>query len=306
MSASITTLFEAGPYEAGVASLLNSLLRAGFDGRVWCGVRGPIPPWLMPDEVKRSVGDQIDVRAVSIDPDRHLALYKPHFMMSIAREEPSATSVMYFDPDIVVKCEWDFVERWAARGIATVVDMLTTMPASSPIRAEWLELCDRLGITLRESAATLDVYCNSGFVGVSRDCLGFLELWCEVIDVAMAGRQSPTDKVVPRPGGTMRDQDSFNIALMAWAEKACVMGPEAMDFIPGEVFSHANVRPAKPWAGHFVRRALMGRPPGRADRQYLLYRGGPFDPPGRWRMRRQFLSYKVGRMIGTLLKRPES
>ncbi len=306
MSASVTTVFEVGPYEHGVAALLNSLVRNGFDGRFWCGVRGPVPRWLMPEEVKRRVGDQIEVRAVSIDPDRHLALYKAHFMSWVAREEPDATSVMYFDPDIVVKCEWGFVDRWAARGIAAVVDMLPSMPASSPIRAEWMELCDRLGIKLRETDAKLDYYCNAGFVGVSRECWGFIDLWSEIVDVALAARRSPTDKVVPRPGGTMGDQDTYNIALMAWAEKVCIMGMEASDLIPGQVFSHANTGLVKPWHGHFARRALMGRPPGRPDRQYLLYRDGPFDPPGRWRMRSQFLSYKAGRAIGTVLQRPES
>jgi hypothetical protein len=246
------------------------------------------------------------VRVVPIDPGRHLTLYKPHFMASVAREEPDATSVMYFDPDIVVKCEWGFVDRWAGRGIAAVVDMLPLMPASSPIRAEWMELCDRLGIELRATEAKLDYYCNAGFVGVSRECWGFFDLWSHVVDVALAARQSPTDKVVPRPGGTLGDQDSYNIALMAWAEKVCIMGPEASDFIPGEVMSHAAGPRPKPWQGRFVRRALMGRPPARADRQYLLYRDGPFDPPGRRRMRSQFLSYKAGRAIGTVLKRPES
>ena len=110
---------------------------------------------------------------------------------------------------------------------------------------------------------------------------------------------------MPRPGGTLRDQDTLNIALMAWADKVCLMGPEAMDVLPGDVFSHANMRAVKPWAANFVGRGLMGRPPVRSDRQYLLYRDGPFDPPSGLRMRRRRLSYKLGRLLGTLLTRPE-
>jgi hypothetical protein len=66
------------------------------------------------------------------------------------------------------------------------------------------------------------------------------------------------------------------------------------------------MRPSKPWDGAFIRSALLGRPPGRADRQYLRYRGGPFDPPARVKMRRQILSYKIARAIGTVVKRPEN
>src|SRR5665213_2075059 len=112
MTAVVATLFEAGHYEAGVAALLNSLVEAGYRGRVWCGVRGAAPPWLHPATVEACVGTAITVTTVQVATDYHLTMYKPHFMSFVAQQEPSATSLVYFDPDIVVKCCWPFVERW--------------------------------------------------------------------------------------------------------------------------------------------------------------------------------------------------
>jgi hypothetical protein len=255
--------------------------------------------------VNRVAGGRIDVRIASPDTSRHLALYKADFLRLVAEREPDAASFVYFDPDIVVKCEWAFVERWAARGIAAVADLKgSPMPWSSPIRSDWVELGDQLGVPVPHSTGSLDVYCNAGFVGLRRDCFGFLDLWGALIDAAVAARGDWTPPLVRRPAGSGRDQDLFNLALMGWAHKAALMGPEAMDFAPGGgVFSHgAGIRP-KPWDGGYVRRALGGRPPGRYVREYLRHRGGPFDPLPGWRMRRATLAYELARAVGAVVRR---
>lgn len=307
MTSVVTTLFEAGPYEEGAAALLNSLVAAGFEGRVYCGIRGAVPKWLAPEEVRRCVGESIEIRAVSPATSRHLTLYKADFLRLVADQEPDAASIVYFDPDLVVKCEWSFVERWAASGIAAVADIKPTMPRSSPIRHDWLALCVTLGVSFEQSSTALDTYCNAGFVGVNRACLGFLELWSALIDAVLAANPDGAPPIVRRPAGAGRDQDLFNIALMGWGEQVSLMGREAMDFeAGGGVFSHATGRRLKPWNGRFVRSALVGRPPGRGERWYLHYRGGPFDPPGRWKMGMRRASYRAGRAIGTVIKRPEN
>jgi hypothetical protein len=304
VGAVVTTVLEVGPYEQGLAALLNSLVAGGFRGRVWCGVRGEVPAWLTADEVRRRVGDDIEVRVVSPATTRHLAYHKADFMRLVAESEPEADSLVYFDPDIVVKREWSFVEHWAAGGIAVVADIRAPMPRSSPVRKEWLAFCETHGVPIPQSTAPLDTYFNAGFVGVRRDCLGFVELWGALIDAAIEGHDDPPPALGGRPD---RDQDFFNMALMGWADRVSAMGPDAMDFIGGgDVFSHACMRRTKPWQGGFIRSALIGRPPGRGERQYLLYRGGPFDPPGRVKMWRAMASYKIGRAIGTLVKRPEN
>jgi hypothetical protein len=181
------------------------------------------------------------------------------------------------------------------------------MPGTSPIRRDWLALCETWGVAIAQSSVALDIYCNAGFVGVNRACFGFLELWAALIDAALAAHPDAAPPIVRRPAGSGRDQDLFNIALMGWADHVSLMGREAMDFdAGGGVFSHATGRRRKPWNGRFIRSALIGRPPGRAERWYLHYRNGPFDPPGHLRMRMRRASYRAGRAIGTVVKRPEN
>jgi hypothetical protein len=175
MTAVVATLFERGHYEVGVAALLNSLIRSGFRGRVWCGIRGVTPAWLEPQRVSECAHGKLAVVTVNLDTERHLALYKPHFMMQVAQEEAAATSVVYLDPDIVVKCDWAFLERWCNRGIAAIADNGPSMPASSPERLDWRDFRAQISPAFDETRARpLDFYCNSGFVGVNRRCDAYL------------------------------------------------------------------------------------------------------------------------------------
>jgi len=298
----VATLFETGHYEAGVAALLNSLLQAGFRGRIWCGVRGVAPDWLAPAEVQRCVGSAFTVNLIQLETDYHLALYKPHFMMRVAQEEPAAPSLVYLDPDIVVKCKWDFVERWCGRGIAAIADAeMWFMPASSPGRRDWLEYRQQVDPAFDAASATttMNVYCNSGFVGVSKRCEPFWELWRMLLDETVARGPAQAEALRgPRPGSWFADQELFNIALMDWASDACIMGPEAMDFAPGgDVFNHAIGTP-KPWQRHFVRSALVGHWADATDWTHFRYREGPFLPIAPWRQRYRLATYRVARAIG--------
>ena len=307
MASVVITLFEAEQYEAGAAALLNSLFWSGYRGHVWCGVRGTVPPWLTPSEVERSVGTAVKVFVVNVAIDGHLPMYKAHLMSDVARQEPTATSFIYFDADVVVKCRWAFVERWCARGVAAVADESWYMPATSPVRGEWAELRERLGVVSvpSEPAGPLDLYCNAGFVGVSRDCMPFVDLWRRLVDAAQA---TGTEEVAalldgPRSQPWFLDQELFNIALMGWGQRAQLMGPEAMDFASGgDVFSHATGTP-KPWQRHFIRSALVGRPPSKRDREHWRYRGGPFRPSSRTSLRWKVVTYKAGRAMGAMARR---
>ena len=307
MSAVVATLFEPGHYEAGVAALLNSLLEAGFRGRVWCGVRGVPPAWLEPSAVKTCAGEAITVQTVPVVTPGHLTMYKPHFMNLVAEEERSAASLVYLDPDIVVKCGWPFIDRWCARGIAAVADLNWCMPASSPVRADWDDARRNAGLDTRNSgrSAPLGLYCNAGFVGVSNSCRQFWQSWQSLIDTTVvAGTAWAAALSEGRGMGLWElDQDLLNMALMDWGRHAYLMGPEAMDFAPGgAVLSHATGTP-KPWQRHFIRSALRGRPPSKVDREYLRYASGPFRRSSLASVGRKLVCYKAARAVGVVLRR---
>ena len=305
----VATLFEPGPYEAGVAALLNSLLAAGYRGHVWCGIRGDAPTWLQPSAVERCAGDAITIKTMAIATPTHLTMHKPHFMSAVAQHEPTATGLVYLDPDIVVKCDWTFVDRWCAGGIAAVADANWWMPASSPVRRDWDSLRRTLGLgdPSPERSAGLDFYCNAGFVGVSADCRPFWQAWQTLIDQAVAMDGAFTEQIAQgrNMGIWHLDQDLLNMVLMDWAHKAHLMGPEAMDFAPGGgVLSHATGTP-KPWQRHFLRQALIGRPPSKTDREYLRYAEGPFRVPGAVSIRRKLACYKAARAVGMVARRAD-
>jgi hypothetical protein len=310
VTAVVATLFETGHYEAGAAALLNSLVAAGFRGRVWCGIRGAPPAWLEPSAVRTCVGDAITIRTVPVATPGHLTMYKPHFMTAIAQEERSATSLVYFDPDIVVKCGWPFIDRWCARGIAAIADPNWCLPASSPVRADWDDVRRDfgLGLPMPERSARLELYCNGGFVGVSKACEAFWTAWQDLIDTTCAA--GPTcatalseGRSMGRVGDWHLDQDLLNMALMDWGHLAHLMGPEAMDFAPGgDVLSHATGTP-KPWQRHFIRGALSGRAPSKSNREYLRYAAGPFQLHSPRALRRKLYCYKAARALGTVARR---
>jgi hypothetical protein len=301
-----TTLFDSGPYELGAAALINSLVASGFTGSIWCGVRGSEPTWLTPETVGALRARSIDLKVMPLTTPYQLANYKPHFLLEVAGREAPGSVITYFDPDVVVKCKWSFVAQWCSTGIAAVGDENWLMPRSSPVRAELHRLRLRLEVPARpgESPEPLDMFCNSGFVGVPGDRLEFLELWRDLADAFVTRERSGIASHLSFPE-TWPDQALFNIALMGYGGDLSLMGPSAMDFAPGgQVLSHAT-GPLKPWSRSFIRSALAGKAPKKSDGFYLEYARGPVGPMPLAAYRRKRLAYRVARWIGMFMRRTD-
>jgi hypothetical protein len=303
MTAVVATVFESGHYERGAAALINSLIAAGFSGRVWCGVRGPEPSWLTPQLNSRLRATSVEVRSLPITTSYAVPDSKPHFLLQIAELEPTCSVIAYFDADLVVKCPWSFVERWSSSGIAAVADANWLVPKSSPMRAQLRDLRSHLNVPRRadEQPAPLDIYCNAGFVGLNVKHRGFLQLWADLTDALLSGHKSlASQRAFPNVGP---DQDLFNLALMGYGSLASLMGPEAMDFAPGgSVFSHA-IGSTKPWLRHYLRDALKGLPPSKRDAFYIKYSRGPVGPVPLPRHVRRALAYRMSRGLGMFMQR---
>ena len=257
----------------------------------------------------------LSIHIVPIQTAVHLANYKPYFLETVADAVPSSNVLIYFDPDIVVKCQWSVIADWCARGIAAAADESWRMPASSPVRHSWLEWCKAHDLAVAEPSCKLDIFCNSGFVGVSRQSFGFVKLWREIQEsVVAAGFNNREALQVPVVRGGVAsgihafahlDQDAFNIALMSYAPSVSVLGPEAMDFAPGGyVLSHATGRP-KPWEHSGVAAAIRGHPPVKSHRQFLEYASGELTAISRFSVIQRRLAYKLSRMIGAIYRRDD-
>jgi hypothetical protein len=268
----VCTLFE-GDYHFGVGALVNSLYKNGYRGMVWAGYRGKLPPWATPIQAgdgyaEYAIREECLIRFIQVETERHLALYKPGFMRALWNDHcRRIENLFYFDPDIVIKCDWSFFEEWAACGLAVCEDVNSPMPDSHPIRHAWRQLSAERDIDL---AVKTEAYVNSGFLGIASGCLGFLQQWSDMIDLI----ETRTGKLRHHLHGQRpspfynTDQDALNMAIMRGDYATSLIGKEGMDFIPGGyTMSHA-AGGGKPWRKRFFSSALRGIPPTLADKAY--------------------------------------
>lgn len=303
----ICTLFE-GDYHYGLAAFVNSLFQAGYQGTVWVGYRGALPPWLgqlqfTTEDGQQSyrVAERIRLVFLPVDPATHMTNYKPEFMLRLFREQP-IDYLWYFDPDIWLKFSWNFFARWQNYGIALCEEVVRHgLSARHPLRLQWADFGRTIGLgepTLRPG------YFNGGLVGLQRAHLSFLELWQKIIAEA------------PRTGVdlgsffttaaehifAMQDQDALNMATLYTPHPLTTLGPEGMGFTPGwNAMMHAVAH--KPWRVNFFVRALGGVPPSNAMKTFFLHLNGPIRPYSKGQLFGRRLNCQLATLIGRFYRR---
>src|SRR5258708_22228660 len=126
-----------------------------------------------------SMTEGLEFRFYPLDTPWHLPNYKPLFIKSVFASAPTLEAVFYFDPDIVIKCQWSYYEEWVQCGMSLVEEIATCgMPYNHPIRQRWLSVAKELGIVCK---STISQYFNSGFIGLMRTCERFLDDWAKII-----------------------------------------------------------------------------------------------------------------------------
>jgi hypothetical protein len=266
VKSAVCTLFERD-YHYGVAALINSLHRYGYKGTLEIGYRGDLPGWFqdLPEILKNT---SISVNLHLLRTDWHLTNYKPQFLLELFAALPAVDRIFYFDPDIVIKCPWDFFEFWIEPGVALVEEIATNgMPYNHPLRRMWVKVAADLGIPVKPSFSQ---YFSGGFIGVRRLIMPHLQNWAQIMQhLPNCGvdlrRFMPEPRVHPFSG---TDQDAMNIFAMAAESHLSTIGPEGMDFIPGGfTMSHAVGSP-KPWRKNYLLSALRGIKPSQADKNF--------------------------------------
>lgn len=280
MNSAICTLYE-GHYHHGLAALSNSLYNNGFRGSIYVGYKGELPFWAnrAKDNLllewkggkTLSVADGLELHFLPITIDFHLANYKPDFMLELwSKSAKQEESMFYFDPDIVIKCQWNYFEKWIDHGVALVHEIIANdMPNSHPLRKDWEKVIEKSN---KKIIRSVDSYINSGFCGLLKKNIGFLDDWSNIIKVATVDFGFDVNQFeLSQYRGYMffaQDQDAFNIAAMCSESPISEMGPEAMDFIHGGfTMSHATGNP-KPWKKNFITSGLKGNPPTKAEKEF--------------------------------------
>jgi hypothetical protein len=309
MKSVVCTLFE-GHYHYGVGALANSLYAQGFRGTIYVGYRGSLPPWVgnvsancKPTEYTPLEG--LTLQFVSLTTKVHLTNFKPDFMLSLWQERcPDADALFYFDPDIVIRCRWQFFEEWVQGGVGLCEDVNSPMPSSHPIRNAWREYYKQFG---RKLDNPLGIYINGGFIGVKSEQRSFLQEWYQIQQEMSPAAENMMDwSIQDRTFKFCKtDQDALNIAAMATEVPLSVIGQDGMDFQyggGGYVMSHA-IGGGKPWRKKMLVHAILkASGPSRADRAFYSFAQHPIRlfSPGSLLLRK--LDLKLAAAIGRYIK----
>ncbi|MDB5086226.1 MAG: hypothetical protein JWR09_220 [Mucilaginibacter sp.] len=314
MAIVICTLFEKD-YHFGLAALVNSAYKNGYRGEIYVGYKGAVPPWASVKENPElgwvgattfELNQEITLHFLPIDTEFHLANYKPTFMLFLFEKiNRDIGGVIYFDPDIVIKCKWTFYETWMSYGVSLVHEIISNdMPSSHPIRKGWEQVVFKSN---RKITHNIGSYINSGFCAVLRKNIEFVNVWKDIIKVASEHYALNVNQFAHSKDRSnlffAHDQDALNIAAMCCESPISEMGPEGMDFIGGGfTMSHAIGTP-KPWQKNYMTSAFRGNAPGIADREFWLNVKSPVNCYGDGYIKLKQLSIKTAALIGRFYKR---
>jgi hypothetical protein len=309
MTSVVCTIFEKH-YHFGLAAFVNSLHQYGFSGEIYAGYKGVLPEWAAPAKENTSldwdgasslnVTEKIKIHFLPLSTEYHLANYKPEFMLQLMSGlAKNADSIAYFDPDIVIKCHWDFFETWMSYGVSLVHEVISNdMPATHPIRLGWEKVIKSSNRQVRRNITS---YINSGFCGVTRQNVEFLEAWADIIKVAIREYGFKSDEFAHSKRSELffaKDQDAFNIAAMCSESPISELGPEGMDFVSGGfTMSHA-IGAGKPWKKNFITSAFKGVPPSNADKVFWSSVNGPLRPYSASQIKFKKIALSISSLIG--------
>jgi hypothetical protein len=321
MNTSVCTLFE-GNYHLGLGALVNSLCQNRFEGQVYAGYRGKLPPWakvtridgqkVFPVRFEMEVTEKVRLVFVPLETDYHFTNYKPDFILDIFHQPDfDADALFYIDPDIVINIEWDTFERWASFGVALCEDVNSPMPKTHPIRSGWRSYFGERGIVL---SAKDSVYVNGGFVGVKRSELDFIRLWKKLQEsmapsIGGLSRSSLEGKPLEKVSSgifspfSKTDQDALNATIEATNIQVSIAGKESMGFASGRVIlPHALGQP-KPWLKNPLLNSLSGYPPRSIDKLYWRHVRSPIPVQSALKTEVKILSNAIAALISRFYKR---
>jgi hypothetical protein len=269
MKLAIFTLYE-GDYHLGVAALINSAARCGFQGRMFLLYRDQRPSWASA-ELEHSLEESgIKLVFEPCNPPRHLGYHKPFAAQQILARHPDLDGLIYADPDVVFLAPWLFFEKWMTGGVALCLDCnYGWIHKNHPWRVEWRALAERAGLAIRHEPTE---YPNSGFFAVRSEEREFLQHWVQgILQFEREGGDTRRFAMEDRYRPICGDQDVLAASLYAASKEPAYIGPEGMGF-NGHFFilSHAVDSP-KPWRWCFSKQALLGKKPSMPAKIWLQH-----------------------------------
>jgi hypothetical protein len=261
----VCTLWEADSYK-GVGTLVNSLVLAGYRGRIWAGYRGKLPDWGPLSEFAGGqtilpVIDGVEVVFIKLDTSAPLTQYQPTFVLKVLSElDNDAEGVYYFDPAIFTLARWDFFEKWLKFGLAVCEDCKYQIHPNHPMVRAWQ---DSLSPVDNANWRPPRAYLSNCLVGVQREWISFIRIWQELMN-ANGENHGLQQKYEP---GHNADWDALTIATGLSPVPISWVGNDGLGLGRGEWLTlYAR---SKPWKRRVIFELLTkGRRPDLADRLY--------------------------------------
>ncbi len=319
MKIAFCTLFEHH-YHLGAAVLVNSLVRAGFNGTVYAGFRGPLPPWAEAkakvkgeNQWEMTVTPEVRIVFLALQTTAHFTNFKPDFLLQVERiAGPETEAVIYCDPDIVVTTNWTYIEEWLTCGVALCEDVNSPLSENHPRRVGWRRFFKpfRFDLTFRGSA-----FANGGFVGLLWEHRQFLVTW-QTLMAHVATELGGLDVVGIGGGRKLQgqygfadcfhntDQDALNATVQARPEiPISFLGPQTMGFVAGKALLPHALGAAKPWRRRYIREALGGIAPATVDKAFWSCTEGPIRPFSQVELFWKRVQLTVGAALGRFIRR---
>lgn len=305
MNCAFFTLYEKS-YHLGVAALINSLIRAEFTGSIFVGYRDQLPPWR--DQLERDGPESFrlsgcEIQFFKCNPERHLGYHKPFVARELLTKHPDTDAIFYADPDVTFIAPWKFFEDWVACGVALCADSnFPRVSLNHPWRHEWREL---IAASHLQVANNVEDYANSGFFGIRRKDVAFLDQWVHLTETfERQGGNTRIFTLSKRTEGITGDQDIMAAAMMAYSGRLSFLGPEAMGFTGHHfILSHAIESP-KPWNVKFVLQALKGSRPSAASGFFVRNADSPIrTSSSRWDYVLRRMDHACAKLVGRITGR---
>ncbi len=321
MNTAICTLFE-GSYHLGLAALVNSLLKKGFEGNIYAGYRGAVPSWALEAESNSELGydgattlrfeNGNCLHFIPLTTDYHFTNYKPDFMLELWNgPAQNVEAMVYMDPDIVVIEAWKIFEFWMESGVALCEDVNSPVAMNHPRRIGWRKYFGSKGVSLEFKEA---FYVNGGFVGLKKRDIAFVEAWKKNQELmsdaigglkrsSLAGKQLDAESTgVFAPFGKT-DQDALNATIESCSIPASIAGKEAMGFISGKALLPHALGVPKPWDNNPLKRSFQCVTPRLVDKEYWNYANGEIQPFSQSKVNRLKKYTQLAAFIGRFYNR---
>lgn len=300
----VLSLFDRG-YHYGCAALANSLVEAKFEGLLFIGYRGKLPPWTDQleaiDEDHFYLTKKIVIRFREVLSIMNMGYYKPYILKEAIDIYPNTQKFYFFDADIMVKAPWSLYSSWLEKGVCLCLDnAFHFLPFSHPWRKAWRKVAnvadDRLNCT--------NHYFNSGFIGIERGSSALIDRWIYFTEkyISMGGNIDSFSKETY--SSFKGDQDLLNAAITISSDIGInEMGTEGMGFtLPATMMIHA-IGETKPWNKIFLKKLIkIGHRPNYAEKVYFTHCKYPIRifSPFTFRLKKLdlLISSFLGRFIG--------